>query len=380
MRLGFSCTGKKVASRKMERSRLFLLIFALSLLVIDCSDTELEVKKSKGLNDKLDGNSFLSSNDNNGGSKSVVDPLKDEQEKKDEEKKGAIKNDPGKNNSSKQLPLEETPKDGTNKESPGKGESKKKTSKEDSESKVVPKKGNKEVGSVHSNPLRKESFQGEDCGSSNTSTCTDEKNNLTACLRVPGDESQEHSLFIQYKGKGPLTVMISAPDFVQLENKTVQFQKKEDKKVKVSIGEVGNETVILLKAGKGLCNLDFSDLVRQNSVEKTGFSPQPTDIKPPIRTSSIVYISFGALLVLASAWMYVRFRRRHLPSNGARYQKLPVSSVRKTDSYVTNGWDNSWGDSWDDEEAPKTPAIPVTPSLSSKGLASRRFSKEGRKD
>lgn len=60
--------------------------------------------------------------------------------------------------------------------------------------------------------------------------------------------------------------------------------------------------------------------------------------------------------------------------------EMPVTDARKSESDANNGWDNSWGDDWDDEEAPKTPSLPVTPSLSSKGLASRRLSKEGWKD
>ena len=44
-------------------------------------------------------------------------------------------------------------------------------------------------------------------------------------------ESPQLSLLIQNKGTGPLTVKISAPDFVHLEQSEVQLQEKEDKKV-----------------------------------------------------------------------------------------------------------------------------------------------------
>lgn len=60
--------------------------------------------------------------------------------------------------------------------------------------------------------------------------------------------------------------------------------------------------------------------------------------------------------------------------------ELPVASLGNSELDNNHGWDNSWDDNWDDEEAPKTPSLPVTPSLSSKGLASRRLSKEGWKD
>lgn len=71
--------------------------------------------------------------------------------------------------------------------------------------------------------------------------------------------------------------------------------------------------------------------------------------------------------------------------------ELPVSNPA---ALVTNsdkesgddGWNNNWGDDWDDEngdgdeEQPNTPVLPLTPSLSSRGLAPRRLSKEGWKD
>ncbi|PKI45335.1 hypothetical protein CRG98_034296 [Punica granatum] len=57
--------------------------------------------------------------------------------------------------------------------------------------------------------------------------------------------------------------------------------------------------------------------------------------------------------------------------------ELPVSNVVKPESSdFSEGWDESWGDGWDDEEVPKTPSMPVTPSVSSKGLAPRRATKE----
>lgn len=44
-------------------------------------------------------------------------------------------------------------------------------------------------------------------------------------------ESPDLLLFIQNKGKGPLDVTISAPDFVQLEERKVQIPEEKDKKV-----------------------------------------------------------------------------------------------------------------------------------------------------
>lgn len=70
--------------------------------------------------------------------------------------------------------------------------------------------------------------------------------------------------------------------------------------------------------------------------------------------------------------------------------ELPVSNnalVPKSDHESgDDGWNNNWGDDWDDEngdgdeEQPNTPVLPLTPSVSARGLASRRLSKEGWKD
>ena len=55
--------------------------------------------------------------------------------------------------------------------------------------------------------------------------------NLTFLCVYNVADSPQLSLLIQNKGKGPLTVKISAPDFVHLEKSEVQLQEKEDKKV-----------------------------------------------------------------------------------------------------------------------------------------------------
>lgn len=66
--------------------------------------------------------------------------------------------------------------------------------------------------------------------------------------------------------------------------------------------------------------------------------------------------------------------------------ELPVSNtplVSKSDQETgDDGWNNNWGDDWGDgdEEQPNTPVLPLTPSVSSRGLAPRRLSKEGWKD
>ncbi|KAJ6705434.1 DENTIN SIALOPHOSPHOPROTEIN-LIKE ISOFORM X1 [Salix purpurea] len=100
--------------------------------------------------------------------------------------------------------------------------------KEDSSSGMESKDLSKENNDKGDTESRKEGPRVEECDQSNR--CTDEENKLVACLRVPGNESPDLSLFIQNKGKGPLRVTISAPDFVQLGETNIQLKEKEDQK------------------------------------------------------------------------------------------------------------------------------------------------------
>ena len=146
--------------------------------------------------------------------------------------------------------------------------------------------------------------------------------------------------------------------------------------VKVSIKNSGTENLIVLKDGSGECSLDFKDLIVHNAAKSyVNFLSQ---------TPTTTFIFVAAILILASGWICMNLRRRLLTRSGLKYQRLdmglPVSGGAKIESDVNDEWDNNWGDNWDDEEAPMTPSMPVTPSLSFKGLASRRLSKEGWKD
>lgn len=155
--------------------------------------------------------------------------------------------------------------------------------------------------------------------------------------------------------------------------------------VKVSITEGGTDSMIVLTAGNGNCSLDFRDLTSIDTVKETDHSRNSTYINLVKKPHLIAFFVFSILmLITASAWMCVSFKRRHFGSNASKYQKLdmelPVSGVAKVVSESNDGWDNNWDDNWDDAEAPKTPSMPLTPSVSSKGLASRRLNKEGWKD
>lgn len=157
-----------------------------------------------------------------------------------------------------------------------------------------------------------------------------------------------------------------------------------DVQVKVSIKPGGTDNLIELTAGKGHCSLDVRDVVGHRAEKETDTTLKSKYIILLNRTPAVAIVSLASFLIIASIGMCVRFKWRHLRSSDSKYLKLdmelPVAGGGKPDSDVNDGWDNSWDDNWDDEEAPKTPSMPVTPSLSSKGLASRRFNKEAWKD
>ncbi|KAL3499230.1 hypothetical protein ACH5RR_038323 [Cinchona calisaya] len=228
--------------------------------------------------------------------------------------------------------------------------------------------------------VRKEG--GEVCDSS-SNRCTIEEKSVIGCLRVAGSESEEFSLLIQNKGKGPVSVTISAPDFVRLEKNQIQVQDNKNEEVKVSIGKGESKSGIILKAGNGNCTIDFKEMSSQNSKKNT-VSDQLAYINLLKSTPSLWFILFAALLVIASVCIGITFRRKYFAKNSPSYEKLemelPVSGVNKAAPDSNDGWDESWGDSWDDEEAPKTLSLPVTPSLSSHGIASRRINKDAWKD
>ncbi|KAL5989298.1 hypothetical protein ACLOJK_010188 [Asimina triloba] len=141
--------------------------------------------------------------------------------------------------------------------------------------------------------------------------------------------------------------------------------------VKVSIGDgVSNETLIILKAGPGICKLNFKDIVVHSSrkgAERSQHSTRSDNFKGIFA----IYVLSAALLLVGAAWACVKCQQRY---GGAKYQKLdmelPVASGGKTETGAAEGWDSNWGDSWDDEEAPMTPQRTSNPS--SRGLASRR--------
>lgn len=154
--------------------------------------------------------------------------------------------------------------------------------------------------------------------------------------------------------------------------------------MKVSIGKGGDNNTIILTVGTSKCVLDFKDLITEGSSKDNNSKPQFEFTNILKSRSSISFILFAVSLIVASIWILISYRRKYFAKKGSRYEmidmELPVVSDTKREADSNDGWDNSWDDDWDDEEAPKTPSMPVTPSLSSKGMSSRRINKEGWKD
>ncbi|XP_073007347.1 uncharacterized protein [Typha latifolia] len=234
-------------------------------------------------------------------------------------------------------------------------------------------------GELESKTLPLQDSHVDECDPSNR--CNDEKNKFIACLRVPGTDSLALSLLVENIGTTLLDVSIIAPDFVSLEQTTVQLQGKRNIEVKVSVSDgATNDTMIVLKAGEGRCSLSLRnmipDSVRNEASKISGYYTLRS------RVASLCML-LAVLILIGAALLYNKFRRMYRHDAGPMYQKvdmsLPVSTTGKKEAGEPDQWDNSWGDNWEDEEAPMTPSKP-SPNPSSKGLAPRRSMKDGWKD
>ncbi|KAI3862117.1 hypothetical protein MKW92_020597 [Papaver armeniacum] len=374
----------------MAQNRAFLVCLVLFVSVVACFGVDLEAK-AKNQTIIPGTQSAVALNDSSVVKTPgvVADEVKSDVQDKVVNQKVVKDGEPAKTNLSKEVDSKKDPAEvlTTNTDDSSKeiGEEKKKDEKKQGDVEKVIKKEHKDGDSK---PTRKENARGEECDPSNM--CKDEKSGLIACLRVPGNDSPDYSLLIQNKGTNPLSINIAAPKYVRLEESTIKLLQKEDKKVKVTIGEGDNNTSIILSAGSGQCKLDFHDLVSHNSETQTSNTKKFSYTDLGSRASSILYISLAAMFLIGSVALCVKFRKRstlsgELPIYQKLEMELPVTNTaviaKVSPEVVADGWDDSWGDdSWDDEEAPKTPSLPLTPSLSSKGLAARRSSKEGWKD
>lgn len=243
----------------------------------------------------------------------------------------------------------------------------------------------KEILDEGSNKNKPRTVDSQAVGCDPSNRCIDKKNSLVACLRVPGTDTQDLSLVIQNKGKGSLDVKIIAPSFVNLEQTNMQIRAKEDKEVKVYVNEDSTKnSMIILQAGGGgdSCSLDFRNII-SNSISKSETFTMSRFISKSTGFA-LLCIFLAAAVIIGAAWLCIRFRPFLPQKSGPKYQKLevglPVSTGGKKEANDgDDNWDNSWGNGWDEEEAPMTPSKTISnPSL--KGLASRRFNKDGWKD
>ncbi|KAM1185621.1 hypothetical protein ACFX2G_015215 [Malus domestica] len=339
-------------------------------IVVHCSGADLKVES--GVTTDLDRKSLLASDNSNGsidnivGSNSVLNANNVQKVKKDGDQvvgsNEGIRDKKSNSMSSKGSKLE--------------GKDKKQKQSDGLESKEVPKEVDNGANTVFVNLIGKEGTWSEECDTSNI--CTDEGNQLVACLKVLGNgyhfsNSHHLSLLIKNMAKGPLLVTIVTPDFVQLDETKIQLEEKENRK-----GGAGSS--IVLKARNGRCNLDLKDLITNSSRKKPENSSNFAYTNFPKQKPTIAILFFASAMILASAWMCISFRNRQVSGSGLKYQKLdkdlPISNGKNRVLHVNDVWDNNWDDNWDDEEAPHTPLMPITPSLSGKGLASRRLNKE----
>lgn len=226
--------------------------------------------------------------------------------------------------------------------------------------------------------LAMENSHVEGCDPSNR--CIDKESKFVACLRVPGKDLLALSLLIQNKGTESLDVNIVAPDFVNLEHAKVQLQPNGNSEVKVTVSDGMNDTTIVLEAGKGRCDLNLRNMISSSARSEASKLSRYDNL--PLRTS-FIYVPLAAVVLIGVACLCIRFRPMYHQEDGPKYQKvevgLPVSTGGKKETDEADGWNNNWGDGWDDEEAPKTPSNLLS-NPSSKGLASRRLSKDSWKD
>ncbi|CAN6718575.1 unnamed protein product [Malus baccata var. baccata] len=334
-------------------------------IVVHCSGANL--KEESGVTIDLDRKSLLASDNSNGsidnivGSNSVSNANNVQKVKKDGDQVVGSNEGIGdkKSNPSKEVGVKESDNvakrgERSSEGSKLEGKDKKQKQSDGLGSKEVPKEVDNGANTVF------------ECDTSNI--CTNEGNQLVACLKILGNcyyfsDSHHLSLLIKNMAKGPLLVTIVTPDFVRLDETKIQLEEKENRK-----GGAGNS--IILKARNGRCNLDLKDLITNSSRKK------------PENSSNFAYTNFPKQkpTIAILFFMCISFRNRRVSGSGLKYQKLdkdlPISNGKNRVLHVNNVWDNNWDDNWDDEEAPHTPSMPITPSLSGKGLASRRLNKE----
>lgn len=206
--------------------------------------------------------------------------------------------------------------------------------------------------------------------------CLIESKKFIACLKVPGEDSLALSLLMDNKGMDLLEVSITAPEYVTVAEEIVHVaaNNHNETQVTVSVSDAVNDTRIVLKVAEETCTINLHTAV---AVTRN------TGRVIPMRLTS-TYVLVPVFVLLGLAGICIKLRRARKQDGGSAYQKLdaaelPVSIGGKKEADQPDQWDDNWGDDWGDEEAPSTPSNP-TLYPSSKGLASRRSTKDGWKD
>ncbi|EES19976.1 hypothetical protein BDA96_09G252600 [Sorghum bicolor] len=205
--------------------------------------------------------------------------------------------------------------------------------------------------------------------------CIIENKKFIACLKVSGEDSSALSLLMDNRGVNPLDVSITAPDYVTLAEDAIHVKANDhnETQVRVSVSDDANKATIVLKVAENSCNISIHNAI----TRETG-----RVIRMPLTST---YTLLPIFLLLAVVGVCIMLRRTRKQDGEPAYQKLDMSDLpvsvggKKETDDQSDKWDDNWGDDWDDEEAPMTPSKPL-PNPSSKGLASRRSTKDGWKD
>ncbi|KAG8043273.1 hypothetical protein GUJ93_ZPchr0217g6456 [Zizania palustris] len=204
--------------------------------------------------------------------------------------------------------------------------------------------------------------------------CVIENKMFIACLKVPGEDSLALSLLMDNKGMNPLDVSITAPDFITSAEGTVHVKANDHNETQVSISssDAAANMAIVLRVAEETCNISIHRAIARE-----------TNRVMRMRLTS-VYMLVPVFVLIGAVGACIKFWRIRNQNGGPAYQKLdvselPVSTGGKKGEDQSDQWDDNWGDEWDDEEATLTPTKPM-PSLSSKGLAARKSTKDGWKD
>ncbi|KAL5989297.1 hypothetical protein ACLOJK_010187 [Asimina triloba] len=219
----------------MDRNGVFVTVFLLHLLIVDCYAVEKDINSNKDSGSVVDPKIGNQSGEKLSKTGSNSDTVKAEEGKETGLSSGASEGRTEKG-SAKQHDLAKLSSDGNGTGGKEEGGMSKNSGVDGGKEKGRAteglgsndaKDGSSKGGDSKSS--RKENSRPEECDAS--FSCKDDKNKLVACLQVPGNESPDLSLLIQNRGTESLTVTITAPSVVNLEKTTVQLPKNEDEKV-----------------------------------------------------------------------------------------------------------------------------------------------------